>query len=179
MSGFTHEPAGGGSFEWYTPPELFSAIGLEFDLDPCAPPLPKAAWLPHNRISLPADGLQTPWSGRVWLNPPYARESGRWVAKLAEHGDGVALVFARTDTVWWQSAIAHAAAVCFIAGRVNFVPSDPAFRSANGARHGSSNAGAPSCLLAYGEECAAAVRRCGLGICLLHDPATDRLSLFA
>jgi hypothetical protein len=28
----------GSSVEWYTPPEIFEALGLTFDLDPCAPP---------------------------------------------------------------------------------------------------------------------------------------------
>lgn len=44
MSGFTHETA--GSPEWYTPPEIFAALGLTFDLDPCAPPYPLASDTP-------------------------------------------------------------------------------------------------------------------------------------
>jgi hypothetical protein len=44
--------------DWYTPDSIFSALGITFDLDPCAPPLPAATWIPAAyRISLPNDGL--------------------------------------------------------------------------------------------------------------------------
>lgn len=163
-AGFTHEAP--GTPEWYTPPEVFAALGLRFDLDPCAPPLPVAAWIPATRrISLPADGLAEPWDGRVWLNPPYATQTGRWVGKLAEHGHGISLTFTRTDTPWWQAAVDRASLVCFIAGRVEFVPGDPAFRRR-------SRSGAPSCLIAFGDDCAEAIRRSGLGVCA--ELATER-----
>lgn len=127
--GFTHEPPGGGIPDWYTPPSLFTTLGLDFDLDPCAPAWPAAAWIPATRrYSLPVDGLSQPWEGRVWLNPPYAGETARWVGRLAEHGDGISLTFTRTDTPWWQAAVDRATLVCFIAGRVEFVPGDPTFR---------------------------------------------------
>lgn len=164
MSGFTHEPPAGGSPEWYTPPHIFGALGLEFDLDPCAPPLPKASWLPvRERYSPPVDGFALPWRGRVWLNPPYATETARWVGRLAEHGNGIALVFARTDTPWFQGAVELAHLVCFPAGRVEFVPGHP--------RASRSRAGAPSALLAFGDDCAAALARSDLGVCLVAETA--------
>lgn len=157
--GFTHEPSAGGSPDWYTPPHLFTALGLQFDLDPCAPRLPIAPWIPATqRYSLPQDGYTLPWAGSVWLNPPYATETARWVGKLAEHGNGIALTFTRTDTPWWQSAVDRATIVCFIAGRLEFVPGDPTFRRR-------SRSGAPSCLIAFGDRCAQAVRSSGLGVC--------------
>src|ERR1700749_4562127 len=54
----------GDSVEWYPPPGIFEALGLEFDLDPCAPPggLP---WIPAKRfLSIEDDGLTQPWEGR-------------------------------------------------------------------------------------------------------------------
>jgi hypothetical protein len=149
-------PNDGVTVEWYTPPGVFAALGLEFDLDPCAPPggLP---WIPARRSFCEADdGLSQPWSGRVWMNPPYGRATATWMRRLAQHGDGVALVFARTETEWWHEAIPSATAVCFIAGRLTFVASD--------GLPGTSNAGAPSALIAYGRECAEAVAGCGLGM---------------
>jgi hypothetical protein len=173
LSGFTHEPAGGGSPEWYTPPYIFAALGLQFDLDPCAPALPAASWIPATRrITSPTDGLAEPWSGRVWLNPPYGRETGRWLGKLSEHGDGVALVFARTDTPWFQSALELAAGVCFIRGRLNFIPPE-GWRAADGGAD--STAGAPSVLLAFGEQCARAVAASELGVTLPPLPSQMRL----
>jgi hypothetical protein len=32
-----HEPSIGQSDDWHTPSSIFDALGLEFDLDPCAP----------------------------------------------------------------------------------------------------------------------------------------------
>lgn len=147
----------GGSVEWYTPPHVFEALGLTFDLDPCAP-AGGVPWVPAiNHYSLPDDGLLLPWAGRVWLNPPYGREARKWVDRLIEHGDGVALVFVRSDPAWGQRALASASAVCFIAGRLRFVAGD----DREGPGH---NAPVSSMLLAFGEVCADAVLRCGLGV---------------
>lgn len=62
-----------------------------------------------NRIKI--DGLAQPWSGRVYMNPPYGREIGKWVAKasaevLAGHVEFVVgLLPARTDPRWWQTYV--------------------------------------------------------------------------
>jgi hypothetical protein len=89
QSGFMHDLRGADSTdEWFTPPEVFDALGIDFDLDPAAPPS-GVPWIPANRhFSKADDGLTQPWTGRVWLNPPYGRETRRWLARLAEHGDG-------------------------------------------------------------------------------------------
>jgi DNA N-6-adenine-methyltransferase Dam len=151
--GFTHEQHG-APVEWYTPPEIFTALGLAFDLDPCSPPggLP---WVPAStHFDKSHDGLARPWHGRVWVNPPYDRETGNWLRRFVEHQHGVALVFARVDTKWFHSIAARIDAACFIAGRLRFVRAD-----------GSPGkpAPAPSMLLACGDECAAALTACGLG----------------
>jgi hypothetical protein len=147
------------SVEWYTPPEIFEALGIEFTLDPASPPggLP---WIPARRhFSVVDDGLAQEWSGRVWLNPPYGRDIGAWTRKLAEHGDGIALVFARTETRWFQEAIKQATAACFLKGRLKFV---------SGERSGPvGSAPAPSVLLAYGVSCAIALANSDLGSVVL------------
>lgn len=145
------------SVEWYTPPHVFEALGLEFDLDPCAP-VGGVPWIPAKRhYSIHDDGLSRRWEGRVWLNPPYGRDAARWVGRLIEHGHGIALVFARTDPQWGQYALSTADAVCFVAGRLRFISGLD--------RHGPGhNAPASSMLLAYGQDCADALRACGLGI---------------
>jgi len=173
VSGFTHEPPAGGTPEWYTPPWLFAALDLDFDLDPCAPPQPVASWIPaRRRYSLPNDGLAMPWEGRVWLNPPYGTETGRWVGQLGEHGNGIALVFTRVDTPWAQSALALADAVCLVRGRVEFVPGP----GANVRRSdGRSRSGAPSMLIAFGDACAEAVAAADLGVTFAG--AVDRAQL--
>lgn len=147
----------GSSNEWFTPPHIFEALGLDFDLDPCAP-LGGVPWVPAARsYSIHDDGLAQPWQGRIWLNPPYGREAPKWVGRLAEHGDGIALLFTRTDAAWAQSALKRCQAVCFIAGRLSFLDGSGRSRKGHNAANG-------SMLLAYGSECAKAVLGCGLGV---------------
>jgi hypothetical protein len=148
MAGHLYD--GATSHEWYTPPHIFEALELTFDLDPCAPP-GGVPWIPAARhYSFRDNGLQQPWNGRVWLNPPYGRETAVWVHRLVTLRDGIALVFARTDTNWAQSAMHTADAVCLIAGRLSFI-------DGHGSERRGHSAAAPSMLLAYGEECAQAV----------------------
>ena len=95
--GFAHDiDRANGKEEWLTPPELIKSLG-EFDLDPCSPinrPWPIAK--EHYTIS--DNGLVKPWIGRVWCNPPYGPETGKWMARCMAHKNCTALIFARTET---------------------------------------------------------------------------------
>jgi hypothetical protein len=106
-------------------------------------------------ISPPEDGLTGKWEGRVWLNPPYGPETGKWLAKLARHGDGIALIFARTETEMFIQHVWNAAAsVLFIAGRLHF-------HDVSGKR-AAANAGGPSVLVAYGGASDQRLERSGI-----------------
>lgn len=158
QTGFAYEGAVAETVEWYTPPEVFKALGLRFDLDPCSPMDGPVSWVPAAaHFTAREDGLAQDWHGRVWLNPPYGPGIGDWVDRLAEHGDGVALVPARVDTAWCQQALLSAMAACFVAQRLRFLKPD-------GTRGESPGFG--SVLLGFGETCATAVARCGLGVAL-------------
>lgn len=141
MSLSSHQSARMKNDEWLTPPDILSKLG-PFDLDPCSPvtrPWRTAA----RHYTLQHDGLRQEWTGRIWLNPPFGREWPRWVAKLANHGNGIALLAARTETaaffrLVWESANG----VLFLRGR-------PHFHYVSGKRAGA-NSGAPICLVAYG-----------------------------
>lgn len=132
--------------DWITPKFVIDALGgaESFDLDPCqsrTQPWPCA----KRGIVLPEDGLSAPWKGRVWCNPPYSVHASAWLAKLARHGRGTALVFARTETeMFFSSVWGKATAILFLSGRLHF-------HYANG-RRAEANAGGPSCLIAYGED---------------------------
>jgi hypothetical protein len=140
--------------EWYTPPELFETLGLTFDLDPAAPP-GGVPWVPASRFySRLDDGLRQPWYGRVWLNPPYGRGITSWLDRMAGHGDGLVLTFARTDARWFHRASTQATAICFVAGRVRF--------RRYGGQPGNPSP-VPSVLLAYGLQCSLALANAGLG----------------
>jgi len=136
-----HQSASSRTDEWLTPPDILRALG-PFDLDPCAPavrPWPTAA----RHLTLADDGLHVPWEGRVWLNPPYGPATFVWLRRLARHGDGIALTFARTETTgFFDGAWDKADAMLFIRGRLHFHHLD-------GSRS-EINAGGPSVLLAYG-----------------------------
>ena len=143
-----------GKEEWLTPPELVRALGT-FDLDPCAPRLSARPWqLAAQSYSLQddGDGLALPWRGRVFCNPPYGRKTGDWLQKCADHGNAIALTFARTDSRWFHRQVFQRAhALLFVAGRL-------AFYHVTG-KQGDS-AGAPSVLIAYdqaGAACLSAV----------------------
>lgn len=149
MSMGSHQSAAMKTDVWLTPPNIVRALGT-FDLDPCAAPEPRPWPTAARHICLPEDGLAAQWAGLVWCNPPYSREAEQWLRKMSEHGNGIALVFARTETEWfwdtvWRSPTATA--VLWLEGRLHF-------HHADGTR-ARANSGAPSVLVAYGRQAAA------------------------
>jgi hypothetical protein len=149
--GFAHDRTTGKE-DWLTPPHILKALG-EFDLDPCTPIV--RPWDTAKRhFNAFDDGLKQEWFGRVWLNPPYGNKTERWMERLASHGNGIALIFARTETAsffpWvWE----HASAVLFFRGRLCFYTKE--------GRQGGT-AGAPSVLVSYGADNAEALKRSGI-----------------
>lgn len=106
--------------------------------------------------SIDDDGLAQDWHGHVWLNPPYS-DIEPWMAALADHGNGIALVFARTETRWWFAHVwPHASVLLFLRGRVTF------WRDAETPSRAGANSGGPSVLIAYGSWAAAALVECRL-----------------
>lgn len=107
------------SDEYYTPKWVFDAIGLEFDIDVCAPetgPLhtPARRW-----YSAADDGLEQPWEGRVWMNPPYSRVTP-WITKWLAHGNGIALV-PHTKSLWYGELWNANTAVVTLPSNLEFV----------------------------------------------------------
>jgi hypothetical protein len=133
-----------GSAEWFTPYWVTAKLG-GFGLDPCATTDPDAPVHAYHRIMPPADGLAADWTGnRIWLNSPYGRETGAWLKKLALHGDGIALMFARTDTqAFFDHVWGKASGIFFFRGRIKFL-----HRKAGKLVEGD-HAGAPSVLVSY------------------------------
>jgi len=135
----SHQRSIGASQTYITPRWIIDRLGT-FDLDPCA--APRQPW-PCAFESWTADGLIRDWHGRVWLNPPFdRREVGKWISKLAAHGNGIALVHARTETDWFEP-VWGSSAILFFAKRITFCKED-------GTEH-SANSGAPAVLAAWGE----------------------------
>jgi len=141
-----------GKDEWLTPPEIIKALGA-FDLDPCAPiKRPWASAIRHYTIA--DNGLLLPWQGRVWCNPPYGTSTGIWLQRCAAHGNAIALTFARTETkMFFETVWDTADALFFFQGRIKFYHIT--------GKQGES-AGAPSVLIAYGQQNAEALNTAGL-----------------
>jgi DNA N-6-adenine-methyltransferase (Dam) len=115
------------SMEWYTPKKILDPV-IELlgsiDLDPCsnsksAPNVPAARHYTADDM-----GQMLPWSGRIYMNPPYGDEIEPWIPKLiVEYESGnvteaVALVPARTDTDWFEPLFHYP--LCFVHGRLKF-----------------------------------------------------------
>ena len=157
----SHHSPDGGSHVWLTPPYIIQALG-SFDLDPCAAPDPRPWPTAGTHWERADNSLNRPWFGRVWLNPPYGPKTtiAPWLRRMAEHGRGTALIFARTETaVFFETVWERATALLFLRGRLCFYRRDGTLPSAAA---GGGNAGAPSVLVAYGDEDAASLECSGL-----------------
>lgn len=141
-----HHSTEGKTVVWLTPPHILEALG-EFDLDPCACAEPRPWPTAREHFTERENGLIRPWHGRVFVNPPYGtpKTITPWLLRAAEHGNGCALIFARTETeVFFETVWRRASGILFLEGRLWFHRPD-------GSR-GDTNAGAPSCIVAYGAE---------------------------
>lgn len=152
-----HHSAKSISSEWATPPHVIEALGGAgtFAVDPCAmvdQPWP-CARQSFNRLD---NGLGRRWTGNVYMNPPYSNVIIRsWLSRLVEHGNGIALIFARTETDnFFEYVWTEATAVLFLRGRLFF-------HYENGAR-AEHNSGGPSVLIAYGDQEAERLSNCKL-----------------
>ena len=112
------------SNEWATPKGLFDILDEEFlfTLDPCAT---KDNAKCSKFYTQEDDGLSQDWSNeRVFMNPPYGREIGKWIKKAYEEYEKgaivVCLIPARTDTRYWHDYIFPHAAIRFLKGRIKF-----------------------------------------------------------
>ena len=148
-----HEQSKTGKSEWLTPPNIIKSLG-SFDLDPCAP-----VNRPWDTATLHYDifdnGLIKPWNGRIWLNPPYGDKTAKWLQRMAEHNNGIALTFARTETqMFFESIWYRASALLFLKSRITFYNVD--------GKPGKWTGGGPSVLIAYNEANANALSNSGI-----------------
>ena len=148
----SHQKTIGKSQVRLTPKRFIDALG-PFGLDPCAANPRPWDCAARNYTVL---GLDAPWEGVVGLNPPFdRRQVGRWVERLAQHGQGIALLHARTETAWFKPVWRSASAIQFLDRRIAFCDSQGVEAKAN--------SGAPPVLCAFGADCAERLFLANLG----------------
>jgi hypothetical protein len=101
------------------------------------------------------DGLAQDWSqyGECFLNCPYGTQMAAWVARLAAHGNGTALLYARTDTNAFHNHVwAKCDAVYYFRQRLFF------HAPVTGIQY-SANCGGPMLLAIYGQKSLERVKR--------------------
>jgi hypothetical protein len=115
------------SVEWYTPPEIIERVRKtlgEISLDPASCDEAQKVVNAICYLTQAQDGLSGDWSGKVFLNPPYGKEIGKWIEKLVSEyeakkiSEAIALVPARTDTEWFQLLSPYT--LCLVKGRLKF-----------------------------------------------------------
>ena len=131
-----------GQIDWLTPKYIIEDLG-PFNLDPCAS-LNRQWDNATKNYTIKQNGLKKVWKGFVWLNPPYGRQTGIWMEKLSKHPDGgIALVFIRSDTKWFQNCCQKASILLMLSGRISFIDGITG-------RCGRNGASAPSVLVGFG-----------------------------
>lgn len=147
----SHQQTIGKSQTYITPRWLLDALG-PFDLDPCAADPRPWDCAAHNWTEA---GLDRTWFGQVFLNPPFDRyQVKHWVNRLAQHGNGIALLHARTEAAWFRPIWEAASGILFLAQRIKFC-------DVAGKEH-PANSGAPVVLAAFGDGHARRLSICGV-----------------
>jgi hypothetical protein len=78
------------SDEWYTPPEYVELARMVMggiDLDPASNDTAQAWIQAATYYTQKENGLEKPWCGRLWLNPPYGTQVGLWTRKAIQMWD--------------------------------------------------------------------------------------------
>jgi len=93
--------------EYWTPPEVFEALDLRFDIDVAAPS-GGVPWIPATKhFDRAMNGLAQEWHGSVFMNPPFS-ESSPWVERWLTHGRGIAVL--PTSRARWFEALWNSSA---------------------------------------------------------------------
>lgn len=129
-----HVAANSGQNEWYTPDAFLDAARIVMggiDVDPASSDIAQARVQAATYYTVDRSGLDHPWRGRIWMNPPYAQPLiGQFIEKLAadiENGnatEAIVLVNNGTETAWGQTLLRLATSTCFPARRIRFLDPD-------------------------------------------------------
>ena len=114
--------------ENYTPAPIIQKVRDvlgEIDLDPASCDYAQKVVKAKKYYTEKDDGLKKPWSGKVFLNPPYGmpliREfTDKLINELPNIEEAILLTNDQTDTNWWQKCAINSKVVCLPSGRLHF-----------------------------------------------------------
>lgn len=115
----------GKSDEWYTPKFIFDKLECIFDLDAASPIDRKYCSVPATNF-ITENSLKKIWMGFVWLNPPFEgrNDKEKWLEKMYNHGNGIALTPDRSSTDWWQCAAKKCDGLLMVKKKIQFIKPD-------------------------------------------------------
>lgn len=126
-------PAESRSVEWYTPGEwidLARQVLGTIDLDPASNATAQQ-WIQAKAFYARADnGLEQPWYGRVWCNPPYTEDGVNLTKLFLERGlqayragtvEAAIFLVNRTGARWYSRILDEADAHIEIQDRIAFI----------------------------------------------------------
>lgn len=119
-----------GDNEWYTPAryiEMAREVMGTIDVDPASNNHAQATVRATTFYTEANSGLDKPWGGKVWMNPPYSNPEVQQFSEkvINEYLSGrvteaVVLTNNSGDTAWHHSMADVATAMCITRGRIKF-----------------------------------------------------------
>jgi ParB-like chromosome segregation protein Spo0J len=122
------------SNEWYTPAQYVEAarrVMGQIDLDPASNAVANEVVRAEVFYGIEDNGLSQPWSGCVFLNPPYGQDNDKnasnqaiWARRLIDEYESgsvtqaILLVNAATSAKWFEPLFEHI--ICFTNHRIKF-----------------------------------------------------------
>jgi len=110
------------SDEWKTPPSFVKFINKHFKIsvDPCCSVFNVRA---KRHYTIKDNGLKKKWESWTFVNPPYS-QAKKWMEKAyQEYKEGIkvlVLIFAKTETLFFQQYAFKANYILFIKRRLKF-----------------------------------------------------------
>lgn len=153
--------------EYHTPAYIADALDVVFDLDVAAPSLGPRHIRAKRYYTQLTDGLKQPWTGFVWMNPPFGNQKTKreWLARFIEHGNGIALLPDRTSAPWFQEAAPKMDAGLFVDGKIKFERSDGSIAT---------QPGDGTVFFAMGNRAVEILKKSGLGLLFYPIPQSQR-----
>lgn len=119
-----------------TPIWVSKSLGA-IDLDPCAG-ISTTIGIHNYRIDAGENGLELPWHGFVFCNPPFSQKQ-LWIDKMISYGLGILLLPERGSAPWFGPLAQNAGNYFVMGKKINFIG-------------GSSSNNIGSCLFLFGSE---------------------------